>query len=273
MVGITKISLPPKKVILNGRLLLKMMNKYYNQLRQKVRTYIFINGYLKPSSNPLGKVPKNSGSFRDKLFQLRSFSQQGEDLTLDRILHRKLGIDLTSYKGFYVDAGAYHPISHSTTYLLYKRGWQGVCIDISKKSCDLIKNVRPNDHVFNVATSDIDGELFFQDNNLISLTHETTDIETAGSTRINANSITTILKTAGINRQIDYLNIDTEGAELKTLMGIDYQNLNPKVISVEIHAQDIEAALKTDVALFLKDRGYSCVACNVITYFFIIPAR
>ena len=34
--------------------------------------------------------------------------------------------------GFYVDVGCFHPKKHSNTYLLYKRGWSGINIDVEK---------------------------------------------------------------------------------------------------------------------------------------------
>ena len=33
-------------------------------------------------------------------------------------------------KGFYVDAGCYHPLHLSNTYLLYKKKWNGINIDM-----------------------------------------------------------------------------------------------------------------------------------------------
>ena len=222
------------------------------------------------NKNLLGRTPWRQTKVRDFIFGARSFSQQGEDLTLDRILFLKLHLELETYKGLYVDAGAYHPISHSTTYLLYKRGWQGVCIDISEKSCRLIKKFRPRDIVVNAATSDVDGKLYFKQQPNISLLHAASEqAGSAGEDMIDALTLSTILQRQGIARQIDYLNIDTEGAELKTLQGLDFELYRPRVISVEIHEQNIPAALKTELADFLHEKGYECVACNVITYFFV----
>ncbi|NJN27805.1 MAG: FkbM family methyltransferase [Cyclobacteriaceae bacterium] len=236
-------------------------------LANKVKTYLENSGYKVDYKNPLGVVPNSSFDFRQMFHKVTSYSQQGEDLVLDRILCRKLNINLNTYKGLYVDAGAYHPISHSTTYLLYKRGWEGVCVDISQKSCDIIKKVRPRDHVVNAATSDIDGVVYFKDNNSISLIHESTKQQVDGYKPIRSFRLTTILNSLGINRQIDYLNIDTEGAEIQTLKGLDFKRFYPTIISVEIHADDIFEALKTEVAEFLFQQDYKCVGCNVITYF------
>ena len=53
------------------------------------------------------------------------------------------------------------------------------------------------------------------------------------------------------------------------MKGLDFKLFKPRVISVEIHAESVEEALVTDVAKYLISKGYKCVACNVITYFFI----
>ncbi len=49
------------------------------------------------------------------------FSQCGEDVVLEKIWTEKFGSD----PGFYVDVGAFHPITYSNTHLLYRKGWRG----------------------------------------------------------------------------------------------------------------------------------------------------
>ena len=38
--------------------------------------------------------------------------------------------------GRYIDIGSFHPFRGSNTYLLYKKGWSGINIDINKISID-----------------------------------------------------------------------------------------------------------------------------------------
>ena len=56
--------------------------------------------------------------------------------------------------GRYIDIGAFHPFRGSNTYLLYKKGWSGINIDLNKTSIDLFKLARPNDVNLNLAISD-----------------------------------------------------------------------------------------------------------------------
>ena len=55
-------------------------------------------------------------------FATLSYSQEGEDLILNRFLEDKT-------EGLYVDVGAHHPKRFSNTYLFYKKGWRGINID------------------------------------------------------------------------------------------------------------------------------------------------
>ena len=41
--------------------------------------------------------------------------------------------------GFYIDVGCFHPLDRNNTYLLYKKNWRGINIDVSKFSIDLFK--------------------------------------------------------------------------------------------------------------------------------------
>ena len=63
---------------------------------------------------------------------------EGEDLVL---------ADLTKNiaEGFYVDVGCYHPLHLNNTYLLYKKKWNGINIDISEFSIKLFNYLRPDD--------------------------------------------------------------------------------------------------------------------------------
>jgi hypothetical protein len=70
----------------------------------------------------------------------------GEDIFADKYF-KKLD------KGFYVDVGSYHPFFWSNTYLLFKRKWEGINIDINRLSVDLFNMARSNDHNVNASVS------------------------------------------------------------------------------------------------------------------------
>ena len=71
---------------------------------------------------------------------------EGEDLEI-------LKFSKNIHNGFYVDVGCYHPIHLNNCHLLFKKGWEGINIDISNFSIDLFKYLRPNDVNLNCAIS------------------------------------------------------------------------------------------------------------------------
>ena len=91
----------------------------------------------------------------------KSYSMDGEDLEIVKYF-----VNLNN--GFYVDVGCYHPIKGSLTYSLYKRGWRGLNVDLSKISIDLFKLARPKDYNIQAAITDFDGETQFFENGMIN---------------------------------------------------------------------------------------------------------
>ena len=55
--------------------------------------------------------------------------------------------------GTYLDIGCYHPFKDSHTALLYKNGWQGINLDISKETVEMFKFLRPKDLNLNIGLS------------------------------------------------------------------------------------------------------------------------
>tara|TARA_B100000965_G_scaffold65611_1_gene51372 strand:- start:1172 stop:1882 length:711 start_codon:yes stop_codon:yes gene_type:complete len=169
------------------------------------------------------------------LLPRKTYSMDSEDLAIIQYIEKK-------DKGFYVDIGAHHPIQRNNTHLLFKKGWEGVNIDINEFSIDLFKYLRPKDLNLQIAISDKDGEVtFYYQKNFSQL--NTTDIEIAKE-NFNNNFKKKIIKCKTIqkildeskfkDKKIDFLNIDIEGAELKVLNTLNFQIYDPKVICIEI---------------------------------------
>src|SRR5271163_3018688 len=98
----------------------------------------------------------NLRPFPNSLQSLRStrpsWSQFGEDLIVSNIV----GLERTD--GFYVDVGCFHPVRYSNSYVFYRRGWRGLCIDPSPICSRFWKLERPRDIVVNEAVGRIRGE-------------------------------------------------------------------------------------------------------------------
>jgi hypothetical protein len=85
----------------------------------------------------------------------KSYSQEGEDLILYRILYGKIN------KGFYVDVGAHHPKRFSNTYFFYKRGWCGINIEPMPGSKKIFDKYRTKDINLEIPISSREEELTY----------------------------------------------------------------------------------------------------------------
>ena len=200
-------------------------------------------------------------------FKRKSYAMDGEDTALLNYLE-------SVKQGFYVDVGAHHPIQRSNTHLLYLKGWRGINIDVSDFSLELFNFLRPDDLNVQSAISDKDEEIeLYYQKDFSQLT--TTDIRWAKENfnnnfktkKINSITLNTLLENSIYkNKNIDFLNIDVEGAELKALSGLDFNIYKPKVLCIEIlgyrhlGSVDREKSLSQDnIYKYLIDKNYKKV--------------
>ena len=166
-------------------------------------------------------------------YQKQSYSFNGVDLIVNYIFKNKK-------EGFYLDIGAQHPISNNNTYILFKRGWKGINIDLDKKNIDLFKIARPDDFNLNYAiSSSVDKKklFFYHDKSPINtLVEDVSNIQKSKIKEIkfvDTVTLNQIFDNLQLNQHIDYMNIDVEGHELDVLKGMDLIKYKPSVISIE----------------------------------------
>ena len=170
---------------------------------------------------------------------LFSHSSFGEEILVNRILKKK--------HGFYIDVGALNPKVGSLSFLLYKKGWRGINIDINPTSTDLFKILRPED--FNFCTTldenKRDFEIFY-DHPLspANTLDESYYKKLKGNTfkdiskkMVKSKSADEILNFTKITN-VDFLNIDVEGMDFKMLTQLVPNKIKPKLISIETHNVD-----------------------------------
>ncbi len=197
----------------------------------------------------------------------KSYAMDGEDLAID-LFNKKRD------KGFYVDIGAHHPIQRNNTHLLFKKGWEGVNIDINQFSIELFNFLRPKDLNLQIAVSDKEGEVsFFYQKKFSQL--NTTDKGIAKENfqgnfqekKVKCQTIQNILDNSKYkNKKIDFLNIDIEGAEMKVLNTLNFEIYDPSLICIEIlgyrdlNAEQKEKEIKNnEIYNFLVNQGYKKV--------------
>jgi len=190
------------------------------------------------------------------------FSQFGEDIVLENIFGHKKG-------GFYVDVGCFHPKHWSNTYLMHKRQWTGINIDIDEFKVQMFNMARKNSTNICSAVSNEEKEINYycsRDYSPVNtLDQNFAEDMTSKKPRVNYELKKTksrmldniILETKFCKTEIDLLTIDVEGHELPVLQSLNFQVYKPKVLVIELHQEQIEDILKTELYEFIIAKRYS----------------
>ncbi len=196
----------------------------------------------------------------------KSYSFGGCDLLVDYIFKNKK-------RGFYLDVGCQHPVSNNNTYLLYKRGWNGMNIDLDPKNIRLFNLERPDEiNICKCVSSDNSKKdlFFFHPGSPInSLEKKTTkDKSNFSLKKIKTYTLNSILRDHKI-LNIDYFNLDVEGHEIDILKNFDIKHYKPKVITVEFidyqmkklefKNNDINRVLQSDLYKYFISNDYHFV--------------
>tara|TARA_Y100000996_G_scaffold324197_1_gene260205 strand:- start:1605 stop:2285 length:681 start_codon:yes stop_codon:yes gene_type:complete len=196
----------------------------------------------------------------------KTYSLDGEDLIISEYFKNK-------DKGLYVDIGCYHPVHRNNTFLLHKKGWRGVNVDIHKFSIDLFNHIRPNDDNYNFAVSNRNEiiNMYYQ-KELSQLS--TTDFDQAKKAfqgpikekKIQAYTLDQILDFSKTKlEKIDFLDIDVEGADFKVLQGLSFKKYKPQLICVEIHDKNI---INSESYKFLNNHNYELIWSGIFSHIF-----
>jgi len=174
--------------------------------------------------------------------------------------------------GFFIDAGCYHPIHRNNTFLLYKKGWKGINIDIHSFSIDLFNHLRPKDFNYNFAISNKHETLnmYYQKelSQLSTIEYKQAKKVFQGpikGKKIQALTLDEILKKSKIEKKIDLLDIDVEGADLKVLQSLSFDKYKPELICVEIHEKNIK---ESKTFKFLDSYNYELIWSGVFSHIF-----
>jgi len=227
----------------------------------------------------LNKIYLNLQNIYKKIIlQDKYYSFSGVDIVLKKIFYQQ-------EKGFYIDVGCQNPIKNNNTYLLYKKGWEGINIDLDKDNINLFNSARPKDSNFNKAiSSDIKNvELYFyhKKSPINTIDKKTSDFQKAKVTsikKINTDTLDNIILNSKYkNHTFDLLSIDVEGHELDVLKGFDLDKYSPKVIVVEyldlnvskleIKNLSIENVLNSEIYKYLISKNYilvNSIYCDLV---------
>ena len=176
--------------------------------------------------------------YRPKIFYpKKNYSIFGEDKFTSNYFRNKS-------KGFYVDVGCYHPLDGNNTHTLYKKGWNGINLDINSYSIELFNFLRKKDINIHSGVSNKKDKLTMyyrkEINMLNTLDESMAKIQFKNGykkKKIKVNTLNFFISEHFKKlKKIDFLNIDVEGAELDVLKSLDFKYYEPQLICIEIHS-------------------------------------
>ena len=196
-----------------------------------------------------------------------SYAISNVDLIIDRIFSK-------IKKGIYLDVGCNHPIKYNNTYLLYKRGWNGINIDSDSKSINAFNAFRKDD--FNVkgiissSNKKID-YYFYHDRSALN----TVDKKLVKSRKTKPQKIIKlatlpldeVIKNSPYrNKTINLLSIDIENHEYEALKNFQFKKykidmivtecLNIRTKKLETQNQTLKFILNSKIYKLLKKNDY-----------------
>jgi len=225
----------------------------------------------------LRKILKGVRSLSGPLFwSTRSYAQEGEDLVLRRLFD---GTDV----GFYVEVGCHHPFRFSNTYLFYKRGWQGICIDPLPGTARAFGRWRPRDITLELGVSAQPSTLtyFMFDEPAVNTFDAAAAQRVLGTYRlleqrpVPTEPLARILEKnlpSSVSR-IDFFSIDVEGLDLEVLRSNDWTRFAPRAVIAECLYSDLASLQENEVVRFLAGVGYTPYAKTGQSIVFVGAAR
>ena len=203
-------------------------------------------------------------------YSKKSYSISNVDLIIDRMF-------ANLKNGFYVDVGCNHPIKFNNTYLLYKRGWSGINIDLDSKSINEFKKFRPRDYnIKKIISSDEeikDVYIYHERSAINTLSAELVDIrKTKPKKKIREKTTTlnrVIEESPFKNKKINLISIDIENHEYAALKDFNFSEYKVDVIVVEftdlhqqkleIYNQSLESIVKSKIYNLLINQNYKLI--------------
>ena len=200
------------------------------------------------------------------------FSFSGVDILIQNIFRNKKN-------GHYIDIGCQHPIRNNNTFLLHKKGWSGINVDLDKGNIDLFNSSRPYDYNINIAVSnkvsEVDLFYFHEKSPINTIDKKTSQFQKAkvqSIKKVKTNTLNNIIQSSNYaDKKFDILTVDVEGHELQVLQGLNFSQYGPDVIIVEyldltvskleIKNLSIENIINSEIYKYLISKNYILVNC------------
>ncbi len=202
----------------------------------------------------------------------KSCSQVDEDTIVLNLFKNK--------KGFYIDIGCGHPFKDNNTALLYRNGWNGINIDLSKINIDLFDLIRPNDtNICEIISKKKEKiEYYIPNNDPLSVETTADKNYLKFLKKIHKNEYkkkigfaltwNDIIKKYKLNiHEVDFVTIDIEGKDLEVLKIINIAKMKPKIIMIE--APIFLKKMRREIKDYLKINRYKVINSNNLNLLFL----
>lgn len=202
-----------------------------------------------------------------------SYAQNFEDVILNRVFKGKKD-------GFYIDVGAWHPVDHSVTKYFYDQGWSGINVEPSNIYWKLLQKFRPRDTNLKCAISDKRETMDYLEipNSGAStsvqsgwgvIAKQGTLAKNAVKRKVECVTLADICNQHVREKEIDFIKIDVEGAELSVIKGGDWKVYRPRVVIVEAVAPFTNIQNHSDWEEFLVEQGYIFAYFDGLNRFYV----
>jgi FkbM family methyltransferase len=187
---------------------------------------------------------------------MKTYSQYNQDIILNNTFFKN------KEKGFFVDIGAFDGIDKSNSYFYESfLNWSGICVEpIEVRYKELLKNRKCKSVYGAVSDKDVEFVEFCLIEGYSEMLSGIVDeydqrhikrIHNEGCTRKKVAVPNFRFKDIVSEKNIDLLDIDTEGNELKILADIDYDEYNIDIILVECNYE------KNDIISLMKEKNFN----------------
>ncbi len=169
-------------------------------------------------------------------YSKKSYSLSNVDLVIERIFKKKK-------KGVFIDVGCNHPIKYNNTYLLYKKGWSGINIDLDQESIKQFDELRTRDDNIQTLVTSLDNEekeLYFYHNRSAINTISKELVKSRSNNfkdikKLKGKSLNSIIENSKFKEsKIDLMSIDIENYEYEALKNFNFNKYNIDIIVTEI---------------------------------------
>ena len=210
-----------------------------------------------------------------------SNSQAREDVMLKYLFRKYI---YQSYKGFYIDIGAFDPVKGSNTKIFYDYGWSGINIDANPSSIQKFNKHRKHDININIGISEHESiKPFYYFGSKDGINSFSESFITKNGQKNNVKKILKIeTKTLSSildfylpsSMIIDFMDIDAEGLDFEVLKSNNWVKYRPKILLVELEARNFDNILNHEISKYLSKKNYepfyrTFIGGSVGTVFFI----